>query len=240
MVWDVFIDFCQRYIYYVIREGKRFIKPIPNIRATVVNRVFPMKSLHRPDLYTWSSFDTDRNVDFNSIAWIRPEGNVLIDPLPLSNHDRDHLNSLGGATWIVITNSDHVRAAKDIAQLTGAAIAAPAAEKENFPIPADRWLSDAEEVVPGLKAIEMHGSKTPGELALLLEETTLITGDLVRAHKAGSLMILPDAKLKNREEAVASVRKLASLNGIEAVLVGDGWSVFRSGDRQLKELAAFV
>jgi len=197
-----------------------------------------MKSLHRPDLYTWSSFDTERNVDFNSVAWIRPEGNILIDPLPLSNHDRDRLNSLGGAAWIVITNSDHIRATKDIAQLTGAKIAAPAAEKETFPIPCQRWLSDGEELVPGLKVIELHGSKTPGELALILEETTLITGDLVRAHRAGSLMILPDAKLKNRAEAVASLHRLASLSGIETVLVGDGWSVFRDGTQQLKELAA--
>ncbi|MCL1468994.1 hypothetical protein [Argonema galeatum] len=126
-----------------------------------------MKSLHRPDLYTWSSFDTERNVDFNSVAWIRPEGNILIDPLPLSNHDRDRLNSLGGAAWIVITNSDHIRATKDIAQLTGAKIAAPAAEKETFPIPCQRWLSDGEELVPGLKVLELHGSKTPGELAAL-------------------------------------------------------------------------
>ncbi len=197
-----------------------------------------MKSLHRPDLYTWSSFDTERNVDFNSVAWIRPEGNILIDPLPLSNHDRDRLNSLGGAAWIVITNSDHIRATKDIAQLTGAKIAAPIAEKETFPIPCQRWLSDGEELVPGLKVIELHGSKTPGELALILEETTLITGDLVRAHRAGSLMILPDAKLKNRAEAVASLHRLASLSGIETVLVGDGWSVFRDGTQQLKELAA--
>jgi hypothetical protein len=28
----------------------------------------------------------------------------------------------------------------------------------------------------------MAGSKTPGELALILEKTTLITGDLVRGH----------------------------------------------------------
>lgn len=197
-----------------------------------------MKSLHRSDLYGWSSFDTERNVDFNGIAWIRPDGNILIDPMPLSEHDLAHLNSLGGAAWIVITNSDHIRAAKDIAALTGAKIAAPAAEKDSLPMNCDRLLSDGEELVPRLKAIELHGSKTPGELALLLEETTLITGDLVRAHKAGSLMILPDAKLKNRQEAVASVRKLAQISTIEAVLVGDGWSVFRDGSKILKELVA--
>ncbi|MBR8833196.1 MAG: hypothetical protein DSM106950_03915 [Stigonema ocellatum SAG 48.90 = DSM 106950] len=87
-----------------------------------------MKLLHRQDLYSWSSFDEERNVDFNSIAWIRPEGNVLIDPLPLSTHDYNHLNSLGGVRWIAITNSDHVRASKEIAQITNAHIAGPAAD----------------------------------------------------------------------------------------------------------------
>ncbi len=197
-----------------------------------------MKLLHRPDLYSWSSFDKERNVDFNSIAWIRRAGNVLIDPLALSTHDRDHLNSLGGVRWIAITNSDHVRAAKEIAQITDAQIAGPAAEQHNFPIKCDLWLSEGEELVPGLEVIELQGSKTPGELALLLEKTTLITGDLVRAHKAGGLMILPDAKLSNRQQAVASVQRLAQISGIEAVLVGDGWSVFRDGSWRLKELAA--
>jgi glyoxylase-like metal-dependent hydrolase (beta-lactamase superfamily II) len=197
-----------------------------------------MKSLHRKDLYSWSAFDPERNVDFNGVAWIRPDGNVLIDPMPLSAHDQAHLESLGGAAWIVVTNSDHVRAAKELSLLTGAQIAGPLAEKETFPIPCQRWLSEGEELVPGLKVIELQGSKTPGELALLLEETTLITGDLVRAHRAGSLMILPEAKLQNRSAAVASVQRLAHLNRVEAILVGDGWSLFRDGHTQLQELAA--
>lgn len=195
-----------------------------------------MKSLHRTDLYCWSVFDTDRNVDFHSIAWILPTGNVLIDPLPLSDHDWAHLQSLGGVQWIVITNSDHLRASAEIAEKTGAQIAAPIGEKDTFPLPVQRWLADGDEIVPGLEAIELHGSKTPGELALLLQTTTLITGDLVRAHQAGSLMLLPDGKLLDRSQAIASVRRLAELNQVETVLVGDGWSVFHHGQRQLQEL----
>ncbi|MBE9051001.1 MBL fold metallo-hydrolase [Nostocales cyanobacterium LEGE 11386] len=197
-----------------------------------------MKSLHRPDLYGWSTFNPARNIDFNGIAWVRPGGNILIDPVALSNHDWNHLQSLGGVVWIVLTNSEHVRAAKEIADQTYAKIAGPVGEKDCFPIYCDRWLADGDEVVPGLEVIELHGSKTPGELALLLEETTLITGDLVRARKAGSLTILPDEKLLNREAAVASVRRLAELTQVEAVLVGDGWPVFRDGRDRLKELLA--
>ncbi|MDB9357154.1 MBL fold metallo-hydrolase, partial [Nodularia spumigena CS-587/03] len=44
--------------------------------------------------------------------------------------------------------------------------------------------------------------------------------------------------LLNREAAVASVRRLAALPNIEAVLVGDGWPVFRDGGDRLLELAA--
>lgn len=204
-----------------------------------------MKSLHRPDLYSWSTFDPERNVDFNGIAWIRPTGNVLIDPVPLSEHDTHHLQELGGASWIVITNSDHIRDAAAIAQQTGAQIAAPIGEQATFPPVTPptganpiRWLTDGEELVPGLQAIELQGSKTPGELALLLEETTLITGDLIRAHRAGSLMLLPDAKLQDRATAIASVQRLAAIPSITAVLVGDGWSVFRDGHDRLQELIA--
>jgi Metallo-beta-lactamase superfamily len=99
-------------------------------------------------------------------------------------------------------------------------------------------LADGDPVVPGLEAIELHGSKTPGELALVLESTTLIAGDLVRAHRAGSLMLLPDAKLCDRDLALASVQKLAKLDRIETVLVGDGWHVFHQGHLQLQALCA--
>jgi glyoxylase-like metal-dependent hydrolase (beta-lactamase superfamily II) len=195
-----------------------------------------MKSLHRPDLYTWSTFDPERNVDFNSIAWVRPEGNILIDPLPLSGHDWTHLNTLGGAAWIIITNSDHIRDAQAIAQQTQAKIAGPQAEQDTFPFACDRWLKDRDEVVPGLLALELHGSKTPGELALLLDDTILITGDLVRAHRANRLMLLPEGKLKDRMKAIASVQRLADLEQIETILVGDGWSIFNHGHQALEEL----
>jgi glyoxylase-like metal-dependent hydrolase (beta-lactamase superfamily II) len=195
-----------------------------------------MKTLHRSDLYTWSAFDTERNVDFNSVAWIRPEGNVLIDPLPLSVHDWTHLHSLGGAATIVITNSDHIRDAESIAQKTGATLLGPRAEQATFPFQCDRWLSDGDEVVPGLAVLELHGSKTPGELALVLDELTLITGDLVRAHGANALMLLPEAKLKDKAAAITSVQRLADLEQIVTVLVGDGWPVFQNGHLYLEAL----
>jgi Metallo-beta-lactamase superfamily len=195
-----------------------------------------MKQLHRDDLFGWSEFNEERNLDFHSVLWVLEEGNVLVDPLPLSDHDRQHLQVLGGASYIVITNSDHLRDAEAVAVQTGAQMLGPIQERDHFPIPCERWLQEGDEVVPGLRVFEMAGSKTPGELALLLDGDTLITGDLIRAHSGGRLCLLPDAKLTDKAKAVASVKRLATLPSITNVLPGDGWPVFGNAEAVLQEL----
>lgn len=191
-----------------------------------------MKQTHDSDVFTWSSFDEARNVDFNGYAWIRPGGNVLIDPMPMTPHDRAHLDALGGAAWIVVTNSDHTRDARLLADALGAQVAGPAAERGAFD--ADRWLEDGDEVVPGLRVHTLEGSKTPGELALRLGGT-LFFGDLVRGHAGGRLNLLPEAKLTDVQRARSSVRRLIS-DDVQAVLVGDGWPCFHGGAAQLRAL----
>ncbi len=195
-----------------------------------------MKQLHRKDLYAWSEFNQERNLDFHSVLWVREQGNILIDPLPLSEHDANHLKGLGGVSIIVITNSDHCRDAEHIAKQTGAQILGPAGEKESFPINCSRWLSDKDEVVTGLVCYQLEGSKTPGELALLLENSTLITGDLIRCHTAGELCLLPDAKLTDKKLARQSITQFANLGSIESVLTSDGWPIFKRGNEELKQL----
>jgi hypothetical protein len=197
-----------------------------------------MKTLHRPTLFGWSAFDESRNIDFNSVFWTGTPGNVAVDPLPLSSHDEAHIRALGGVRVVVVTNSDHVRDARRFADHFGARILGPRAERPGFPIVCDEWVGEGDEPLRGLRVFELHGSKTEGELALLLDDHTLVTGDLVRAHQAARLNLLPDPKLEDRTRAVASVGRLADLPSVEAVLVGDGWPVFRDGKRVLGELMA--
>jgi hypothetical protein len=198
-----------------------------------------MKRLHRPDLFTWSVYDEGQRVDFNGFLWTRAGGNVVIDPVALADHDRRHLAELGGAAFVVLTNSSHVRAAREVAAETGAALLGPAGERGGFPVPCERWLSDGDEPLPGLVVRELHGSKTDGELALVLEDTTAVFGDLVRAHQAGSLMLLRREKLRDPARALESVRRARKLHPrIEHVLVGDGWCAFRNGGALLDELLA--
>ena len=195
-----------------------------------------MKSLHKNNLYCWSQFDEDRNIDFHSYLWVRETGNIVFDPLPLSDHDKKHLGSLGELSQIIISNSDHVRHAEELATETGAQIWGPAAEQASFPIRCSRWLDECKGLIEGLDVYCLAGSKTDGELAFVVEEETLITGDLIRAHSGGKLCMLPEAKLQDLDEAIASVKKLADIKGITAILPGDGWPIFRNGETLMSEL----
>ncbi|WP_293267343.1 MBL fold metallo-hydrolase [Neptunomonas sp.] len=195
-----------------------------------------MKTLHKNNFYCWSVFDEDRNIDFHSYVWVRPQGNIVFDPLPQTEHDKQHLLSLGKVSHIIISNSDHVRNAQLLAADTGAQICGPAGEKESFPIECAQWLSDGSNILEGLDVYSVSGSKTAGELAFIAEGDTLITGDLIRAHSGGKLCILPDGKLKDKNLAIASVKQLAAISGITAVLPGDGWPVFRGAGVVLAEL----
>lgn len=199
-----------------------------------------MKLLHKNNLYCWSHFDEDRNIDFHSYLWIRNEGNVVFDPLPLTSHDEKHLQSLGSVSYIIITNSDHIRNAEVLAEKTGAEIWGPAAEQASFPIKCTRWLTEHKKVIDGLDVYCLNGSKTDGELAFVVDGSTLITGDLIRAHAAGKLCILPNAKLQNIEQAKDSVLRLVQIKGIDAVLPGDGWPVFKHGEQALLALAKSI
>jgi hypothetical protein len=203
-----------------------------------------MKSLHRPDLFAWSTFDEPRNVDFSGHLWTRPEGNVLFDPMPLSAHDRAHLDALGGASWILISNADHARDAARLANELGARIGAPADERDRSELqelPDVAWIPPDSKHETGVRCITMRGSKSAGEFAFLLPGgEVLLTGDLVRGQRAGTLNLLPDPKLKDKAAAIASVARLAALPNVTSVLVGDGQSIFRDGRARLLELVESV
>ncbi len=197
---------------------------------------YALKALHRNNLFCWSQFNEDRNIDFHSYLWVGEAGNVVFDPLPMTTHDKKHLNSLGSVSHIILSTSDHVRDAVNLAGETGADIWGPAGEQQDFPIQCSRWLSEAQALLEGLDVYAVNGSKTKGELFFIVDGVTLITGDLIRAHNGGKLCILPEAKLQDRNQAVESVRRLAAIEGIVAILPGDGWPVFRDGATVLTEL----
>jgi len=194
-----------------------------------------MKQLIFPDIYSWSIFSEARQIDFNGHLWVRPEGNVLIDPVPMIESDRNQLKQLGGATLIVITNRDHEREAQAFLELTGAKVVVHEADASALTCPVDRAVTDSEQIVQGLKAIHLRYGKSPGEIALhFTEKRAVLAGDLVVGAPMGSFSLLMDEKLADPPRAALELRKLLRLD-LDAILVGDGHSIFQDAHQRLVE-----
>lgn len=187
-----------------------------------------MKATRLAGLHYWSVYQPDRRIDFNGIFWSRPEGGVLIDPLPLSDEQAARVSELGGARFVLATNADHLRASVELKERFGAELLAPEVDRERFAEPAavDRWFTDEAGLPEGIECGILEGGKSPGEPWLFLEPLrAAYFSDLVRSHVSGELCLLPPAKLSDParvRESLAAVSRTLAPREIEAVLLGDG------------------
>ena len=190
-----------------------------------------MKQVY-PDVYCWSVFNEDRQIDFNGHLWVREEGNVLFDPVPMIKSDLAQLDRLGGAAWIVLTNRDHEREAGAFRERTGARVIAPEADAGTLGVSVDRAVGEGE-ILPGLRAVPLEHGKSPGEIALYWpEREVILAGDLVVGAPVGRLSLLADEKLDDAPAAALECRKLLALE-FDAILVGDGHSLVTGAREQL-------
>ncbi len=177
-------------------------------------------------------FDEEKQFDFNGHLWVRTEGNVLIDPVPMGPGDRDQLEALGGAKLIVLTNRDHDREAVGFRELTGAQLVAHEADAPLFDFPIDRTVTNGEEIVPDLRVLHLEHGKSPGEMALIWRGGQVaFVGDFVWGSPAGALSLGAPPKVSDHARALLQLRKLLAIRGLDALLLGDGHSL-HSGARE--------
>lgn len=194
-----------------------------------------MKKVMFDDMYCWSVFNEARQVDFNGHLWVREGGNVLIDPVPMSEGDLAQFDALGGAKWIVVTNRDHEREAAFFKQRTGAEVVAHAADAELLEVQVDETVEDGGKIVAGLRAVHLRHGKSPGEMALYWSKRRLLlAGDLVVGAPLGKFSLLMDEKLEDASQAALELRKLLALD-FDAILVGDGHSIMTGARAALLE-----
>ncbi|HEY5094254.1 MAG TPA: cupin domain-containing protein [Candidatus Eremiobacteraceae bacterium] len=188
-----------------------------------------------PGVFMWSVWQPARRVFFNSYFLTIPGGNVVVDPLALLPEQSAELAERGGAAWVIVTNRDHERMAREVAAQFGAKIAASKGDAPLLTGPVDRVLNDGDEPFAGARVIAFDGMKSPGEIALSLPKlNAAIVGDALWGDPAGSLRLLDDDKLLDPRAAVMSLRKLWALR-LDVLLVGDGACLFADADRIIGE-----
>jgi len=120
-----------------------------------------MKRLSLDNFYSWSVFSEQRQIDFRGHLWIREEGNVVIDPVAISDSDLSQLMELGGAAVIVATNRDHARMSVFFREQTGAEVLAHEDDVASFSFAIDRQIVDGEELVPGRRSSTFATARVP-------------------------------------------------------------------------------
>ena len=192
-----------------------------------------MQKLSMPNGYTWSRWQPDRNLFFNSHFFVTAQGNVAVDPLALEPSDAEQIEALGGIALIAVTNRDHLRESLALRERFGALLATSEREAPLLGVNVDRVLTDGEELFPGARVVALESQKTPGEFALHLRAAhAVLVGDALIGSPAGSLSLLPDEKYGDSMKAVLALRRLLALQP-DVLLVGDGTSLWSGATRAI-------
>ncbi|MCE9625527.1 MAG: hypothetical protein K8R69_08785 [Deltaproteobacteria bacterium] len=189
----------------------------------------------REDLYTWSQFNEEKQLDFNGLYLKSEHKTIFIDPPPMSEADLQEVEFLGKPHRIYLTNKHHTRASATYRERWGSHIFIHDDDAPLMEIPVDGTFSDGELVDGEFEAIRIPDAKTPGECAFYWKKNgVLIVGDAMIGKPEGSLSMLPDEKFKDPQRARQGLSVLRGLD-FEKLLVGDGFSIFSNAKLALTE-----
>jgi glyoxylase-like metal-dependent hydrolase (beta-lactamase superfamily II) len=190
-----------------------------------------------PDIWQWSWFSQEKQLDFNGLLLAVGEHRVLVDPPPMTAEDRLQIRKGGRVDYLLLTNRDHEREAVACQAEFGCQVVVPDADASQMAIKADKTYKDGELLPGGIWIIHLMDQKSPGESALFLDrgKGILIVGDALIGKPPGSLMMLPSEKYADAAKARAGLKRLLKYH-FDAVLVGDGASIL-TGAKQAVEKA---
>ena len=189
-----------------------------------------------PGIFSWGVLSERHGYDFNGTLVRSPAGNLCIDPVEPGEEILSRL-AREGVSRILLTNRNHTRAARQIHERTGAAIAIHRADAEYA---RGQGIAIDEDLKSGqrLGAFTVIGcpGKSPGEIALHdPKRRLLIVGDVLIGNPPGSLSLLPEKVIDDPERLCESVRALLKLD-FDAIVVGDGVSLFKDARSRLEAL----
>lgn len=176
-----------------------------------------------PGVWSWSCWQPDRGLDFNSFFAEHADGNLVVDPLETDEETLAELRARGVAA-ILVTNRDHERASAGLAEQLGVPVIASALDGPLLARAPDRTVEPGETLF-GWTVLGFDGLKTAGEIALVERSVrnAAIVGDSLWGKPAGALMVMP--KVADSDGAVLSLRALRARH-VDHLLVGDGACVF--------------
>jgi glyoxylase-like metal-dependent hydrolase (beta-lactamase superfamily II) len=179
-----------------------------------------------PNIFQWSWFSQEKQLDFNGLFLTVGEHRILVDPPPLPPEEAARIKQGGPVDYVVVTNRDHEREAEACRTAFQCRVFVPEADAPQMGVKADKTYKDGELLPGGMWVVQLQNQKSPGESALFLPQGkgVMIVGDALIGAPAGSLRLLPAEKYADTAMAKEGLRRLLKYN-FDAILVGDGASI---------------
>ena len=184
-----------------------------------------MKAL-LPNIWEWSWFSEDKQLNFNGHFLTVGEHRILVDPPPMEAKDMAFAQQGGPVDYIIITNRDHEREASRLSSEFQCTVMVPECDAPEMSLSSVKTYKDGELLPGGIWVIQLAYQKSPGESALFLEtgKGILIVGDAIIGNPEGALRLLPPEKYTDIVQAREGLRRLCKYN-FDSLLVGDGTSL---------------
>jgi hypothetical protein len=189
-----------------------------------------------PNLFFWQNYDTAVKADLFSTGLATPNGNLLVDPIPLHDSQLRLLSQHCSIASIVVTNANHQRAATSYSDQFSAPLFA---QRASFP---DKKPSRFVEVgsgakiCDGLEVIAIEGA-VAGEIALYQPANggTLIMGDALINFEPYGFTFLPRKYCANEKKMRRSLQKLL-LYKAERMFFAHGTPILSGASTRLQHL----
>ena len=184
-----------------------------------------------PNLFCWSEFSEEKQLNFNGYYLVHVGESVLIDPPDLSDNNMNELKQRvaehadSPLKAILLTNVHHDRASLKFKKTFDIPICIHENDKDLLELTPDHTFKADETLFCGLKVIHLKDQKSPGESAFLLaDRKQLFVGDALIGKTPGKLNLLPPDKYKDVQKAKEALKILQSVE-FDDLLLGDGEAV---------------
>ena len=193
------------------------------------------------NLYQWSEFSVEKQLNFNGYYLINNGESVIIDPPTLVDDELQSLknliekNSSSPLKAILLTNVHHGRMSQKIKEFFGVPVYIHENDVSELDFEADHTFVNGDKLFCGLKVIHLKNQKSPGESAFYLEDQKkMFVGDALIGKVSGKLNMLPPEKFVDIDEARKSLQVLRSFD-FDDLLLGDGECILGKGKETLEE-----
>ncbi len=189
-----------------------------------------------PCLALWQAYDPSVKSDLFATAVKTQAGLFFVDPIPLAPAALEDLTGPDPVAGIVLTNSNHLRAAQAFAERFKAPVFSSAKVAEEFGADWARPVADAEEISPGVSAIAIAGG-APGETAFHFVDQggTMVVGDALINFEPYGFTFLPPKYCTDQKEMRRSLGRLLDWP-FQRLLFAHGLPILTSARERLETL----